>query len=102
MVSFHSASSVCVMPFLYAIAANNRCLGVLSLTLSGCLWFFDEDIVERGDYENCWRRMNCTRTSGGHGLGVSDAFEGSNISSFTSDRGSIDYEPLFPSLLDPW
>ena len=38
--------------------------------------------------------MNCTRTSGGHDLGVSDVFEGSNISSFTSDRGSIDYEPL--------
>jgi len=51
MVSFHSASSVCVMPFLYAIAANNRCLGLLSLTLSGCLWFFDEDIVKRGDYD---------------------------------------------------
>lgn len=29
-----------------------------------------------------------------HDLGVRDAFEGSDIQSFTSDRGSIDYEPL--------
>jgi iron complex transport system substrate-binding protein len=34
-----------------------------------------------------------------HDLGVSDAFEGSNIKSFTSDRGSIDYEPLLE--IDP-
>ncbi|WP_134671577.1 ABC transporter substrate-binding protein [Halorussus marinus] len=29
-----------------------------------------------------------------HDLGVSDAFEGSDIQSFTSDRGTIDYETL--------
>jgi iron complex transport system substrate-binding protein len=34
-----------------------------------------------------------------HDLGVSDAFEGANIQSFTSDRGSIDYEPLLK--IDP-
>jgi iron complex transport system substrate-binding protein len=34
-----------------------------------------------------------------HDLEVSDAFEGSSISSFTSDRGSIDYEPLLE--IDP-
>ena len=51
MVSFYSASSVCAMPFLYTIAAHNRCIGLLFLTLSGCLGFFDGDIVERGDYD---------------------------------------------------
>ncbi|WP_459190675.1 ABC transporter substrate-binding protein [Halosimplex sp. J119] len=34
-----------------------------------------------------------------HDLGVGDAFEGSDIESFTSDRGSIDYEPLLE--IDP-
>ncbi|ELZ20555.1 hypothetical protein C475_19868 [Halosimplex carlsbadense 2-9-1] len=29
-----------------------------------------------------------------HDLGVEDAFEGSDVQSFTSDRGSIDFEPL--------
>ena len=29
-----------------------------------------------------------------HDLGVSDAFDGTEIQSFTSDRGNIDYEPL--------
>ena len=34
-----------------------------------------------------------------HDLGVRDSFEGSDISSFTSERGSIDYEPLLD--IDP-
>jgi len=34
-----------------------------------------------------------------HDLGVSDALEGSDIRSFTSDRGTIDYEPLLE--IDP-
>ncbi|WP_405002887.1 ABC transporter substrate-binding protein [Halogeometricum borinquense] len=34
-----------------------------------------------------------------HDLGVSDALAGTNIQSFTSDRGSIDYEPLLE--IDP-
>jgi iron complex transport system substrate-binding protein len=34
-----------------------------------------------------------------HDLGVSDALEGSNIQGFTSDRGTIDYEPLLE--IDP-
>lgn len=34
-----------------------------------------------------------------HDLGVSDAFDGTDLQSFTSDRGSIDYEPLLE--IDP-
>ena len=34
-----------------------------------------------------------------HALGVSDAFDGTDIQSFTSDRGAIDYEPLLE--IDP-
>ena len=39
------------MLFLYAIATDNHRIGLLSLTLSRCLGFFDGDIVERGDYD---------------------------------------------------
>ena len=34
-----------------------------------------------------------------HDLGVTDAFDGSDIATFTSDRGEIDYEPLLD--IDP-
>lgn len=46
-----------------------------------------------------YRLGNRTAYKHWHDLGVTDALDGSDIQSFTSDRGTIDYEPLLE--IDP-